>query len=58
MNEEEWNWKPVNYVFHIQNPEDFYNQMRQFADRYNDEDEVEDLSTAKEMLQAIGIKIE
>lgn len=52
---EEWNWQPVNYVFHIQNPEDFYQQMREFVDTHVEED-VEDTQLAEEMLQAIGIK--
>lgn len=58
MHEEEWNWKPVNYVFHVQNPEDFYRQLRAFERQdYLDELEIdtEDLTLAKKMLENIGI---
>lgn len=54
---EEWNWKPANYVFHVQNADDFYRQLQQFVDTHlREEDEVEDLSLANEMLQSIGVK--
>lgn len=55
MKEEEWNWKPINYVFHIQNPEDFYHQLKQFTDENYAEEAVKDTQLAEEMLQAIGI---
>jgi hypothetical protein len=54
------NDKPYNisYVFYIQSVEDFHNQLREFHRQdtaQEDEIDVEDLSVAEEMLQAIGI---
>lgn len=46
------------YIFYVQSPEDFYRQLRaahkEDAD-FEAEIDVEDLSIAEEMLQAIGI---
>jgi hypothetical protein len=45
-------------VFYIQSVEDFHNQLREFHRQdtaQEDEIDVEDLSVAEEMLQAIGI---
>lgn len=56
---EEFEWKPISYIFHVQNPEDFYNQLRAaHREDYAREQEidVEDTTMAQEMLQAIGIK--
>jgi lysozyme family protein len=53
MNNEEY--KAINYTFYIQSPEDFYHQLKQFADENYAEEAVEDTQLAEEMLQAIGI---
>jgi hypothetical protein len=47
------------YIFYVQNPDDFYNQLR--AAHKEDvtreaEIDVEDTALAQQMLQAIGIK--
>ena len=47
------------YTFYIQNPEDFYNQLRAAHDadaELEAEIDVEDTALAEQMLQAIGIK--
>jgi len=57
---EEWNWKPVGYIFNIQSPEDFYNQLRAFhREDYAREQAVdlEDLTLAQDMLRGIGINV-
>lgn len=54
---EHFNWEPINYIFHVQSSEDFYNQLRAFeAKHYEENVDVDDTSLAQEMLQAIGIK--
>jgi hypothetical protein len=50
----------INYVFHVQNPEDFYAQLRAFErNDYLNELEVDlnDLSIAQSMLKSIGVPI-
>lgn len=59
MNEEH---KPhnINYTFHIQSAEDFYNQLRAFhIEDYSLEQKIDldDLSLAQEMLRNIGIAV-
>lgn len=54
-------WTNKTYVFYIQNPEDFYSQLEEFNKRVEEADQeidVEDVTTAKKMLQSIGIKTE
>ena len=48
----------INYSFHVQSPEDFYNQLRAFhlEDwRKEEEIDVSDTTLAKEALAKIGI---
>lgn len=58
MNKQE-NPYNISYVFHVQNAEDFYSQLRAFEQEHGliDQtvDETTDLTLAREMLQAIGI---
>lgn len=54
---EDYNYNKT-YIFYVQSPEDFYRQLRAAhqADVIQEENiDVEDLSVAEEMLQAIGI---
>jgi hypothetical protein len=55
---EDYNYNKT-YIFYVQNPDDFYNQLRAFEQEHNliDQtvDENTDLTMAQEMLQAIGI---
>ncbi len=55
---EDYNYNKT-YIFYVQNPDDFYNQLRAFEQEHNliDQtvDETTDLTMAQEMLQAIGI---
>ena len=41
----------INYVFHIQSPEDFHNQLHCYADQVND------IKLAKQMLNKIGVNV-
>lgn len=47
------------YIFYVQNPDDFYNQLKAVEQEHNliDQtvDENTDLTMAQQMLQAIGI---
>lgn len=55
---EQWNWKTSNYVFNIQSPQDFYSQPNSFEQQYvinQLADEIDDLTTAKQMLEDIGV---
>lgn len=59
MNEEHKPYK-INYTFHIQSTDDFYNQLRAFhREDYAREQEIdlEDLSLAQDMLKSIGVKL-
>jgi len=53
-------YKSQTWVFHVQNAEDFYRQLRDFEQEHGliDQtvDEHTDLTLAREMLQAIGIR--
>ena len=55
---EDYNYNKT-YIFYVQNPDDFYNQLRAFEQEHNliDQtvDENTDLTMAQQMLQAIGI---
>lgn len=55
---EDYNYNKT-YIFYVQNPDDFYNQLRAFEQEHNliDQtvDETTDLTMAQQMLQAIGI---
>jgi hypothetical protein len=56
---EDYNYGKQTWVFRVQSPEDFYNQLRAaHREDYAREQEfdVEDTTMAQEMLQAIGIK--
>lgn len=47
------------YTFNVQSPDDFYRQLREFADKVEQmEDllELGDCAEAREMLNSIGIK--
>jgi hypothetical protein len=55
---EDYNYNKT-YIFYVQNPEDFYSQLRAAhgADVEREaEIDVEDTALAEKMLQAIGIK--
>jgi hypothetical protein len=56
---ENHNYYKQTWVFHVQNAEDFYNQLRaahrEDAER-EEEIDVENTELAEQMLQAIGIK--
>lgn len=48
-----------NYTFHVQSPEDFYRQLKEFNQQdqqLEDAIDLKDLSEAKQMLNQIGIK--
>lgn len=49
----------INYIFYIQSPEDFYNQLSAFEQEHGLVDQTvnenSDLTVAKNMLQSIGI---
>lgn len=48
------------YVFYIQNPEDFYSQLRDFhrQDLAQEQDiDVDDLDLAQDMLREIGVNV-
>ena len=48
----------IEYIFYIQNPEDFYAQLRAYErnDRLNElEVDTDDLTLAQDMLKSIGV---
>lgn len=53
------NYQSQTWIFYVQSPDDFYNQLREFEKQHGliDQtvDETTDLTLAREMLQAIGI---
>lgn len=55
MNKDNENYSSMNYVFHIQSAEDFYNQLKSLYDELPDED-VENCDLAISMLRDIGIE--
>ena len=58
--EKDFNWKRIDYVFNIQTPEDFYNQLRAFHRedwKLEQEIDVTDLSQAQQMLRDIGVNV-
>jgi macrodomain Ter protein organizer (MatP/YcbG family) len=54
------NYGKTTWVFHVQSTEDFYNQLKAFEQEHGliDQtvDEHTDLTLARKMLQAIGIR--
>lgn len=60
MNNEEHNPYNINYTFHIQSAEDFYNQLRVYHTldlAVEQELETDDLTLAQEMLKGIGVNV-
>lgn len=60
MNHEEPKPYNINYTFHIQSTEDFYNQLRAYhREDYAREQavDVEDLKLAQDMLRSIGVNV-
>ena len=58
--EKDFNWKRIDYVFNVQSPEDFYNQLRAFhREDWKQEQEIDvmDLSLAQDMLRGIGVNV-
>jgi len=59
MNEEQKPYK-INYVFHIQCPEDFYKMLREYHRvdlEIEQENESDDLALAQNMLRGIGVNV-
>lgn len=57
---EDHNYGKQTQVFHIQNPEDFYNKLREYHTldlAIERERETDDLELARNMLRGIGVNV-
>jgi hypothetical protein len=61
MNTKDQNPYRINYIFHVQSAEDFYQKLQAFEKEHNLVDqtvnETTDLTLAQDMLKAIGVNI-